>query len=75
MNHFAKIIFLLGSIALMTPTLQAKPKKGYICEKVSKTGKHKILKKVKSKKKCQKLGGEWLKSDHEHGDHDHDRSH
>ena len=75
MNSLIKILFLLGAMVAVNPAVHAKTKKKYICEKVTKSGKHKTLKKVTSKKKCEKLGGEWLKADHDHGDHGHGHSH
>ena len=75
MNNLIKLFFVLGALFLVNPAAHAQKKRRYVCEKVTKSGKHKILRKVKSKKKCEKLRGEWLIDDHDHGDHGHGHSH
>jgi hypothetical protein len=63
-------LFAMAALAVTSNQSFAKSKKkGYHCE-VKVDGKHKDLKKVKSRKACKKKKGKWVK-DHDHG-HSHD---
>jgi len=67
-------ILILG-LFMVSPIAFAKKKKKYHCEK-EKKGKVVDLPKIKSRKKCKKAGGKWVKEHgHGHKDHKHDHDH
>ena len=81
MTNILKLLacVLLGSAMMLAAPVAMAGGSHYMCEKELKSGKHKVLKKIKSKRKCKKIGGTWVKHDenhdHDHGDHDHDHDH
>lgn len=74
------IMTFVASVLMYQPMSFAGSKKKGHCE-IVKDGKVVDLENVKSRKKCKKKGGTWVKdhghghADHDHGSDDHDHAH